>query len=84
MIFTPSSSLAGEKTYTATLTTGIYDRAGNHLAQNYTWTFTTAGQAPVANAGPETVSLPEGDVLLASEALDGRSLPQDTTVWLRA
>ena len=38
----------------------------------------------VANAGPETVSLPEGDVLLASEALDGRSLPQDTTVWLRA
>ena len=38
----------------------------------------------VANAGPETVSLPEGDVLLASEALEGRSLPQDTTVWLRA
>ena len=38
----------------------------------------------VANAGPEPVSLPEGDVLLASEALDGRSLPQDTTVWLRA
>ncbi|HET7499166.1 MAG TPA: Ig-like domain-containing protein, partial [Candidatus Eisenbacteria bacterium] len=51
--FTPSSALQGEKTYTATLTTGIYDRAGNHLAQNYTWSFTTAGQAPVANAGPD-------------------------------
>lgn len=53
VIFTPSSPLAGEKTYTATLTTGLYDRAGNHLAQNYTWSFTTAGQAPVANAGPD-------------------------------
>lgn len=38
----------------------------------------------VANAGSAPVELPEGDVLLASEALAGRSLPADTTAWLRA
>lgn len=38
----------------------------------------------VANAGTASVSLPDGDVLLASSALDGSSLPADTAVWLRA
>jgi len=53
LTFTPSSDLPGEKTFTATLTTGIRDRAGNALAQPFTWTFTTAGHRPVANAGPD-------------------------------
>jgi len=39
--FTPSASLAGSTTYTATITTGITDLAGNHLAANYVWSFTT-------------------------------------------
>jgi alpha-glucosidase len=30
------------------------------------------------------VELPAGDVLLASEALTGRTLPGDATAWLRA
>lgn len=38
----------------------------------------------VANAGAASVSVPDGDVLLASSALDGSSLPADTAVWLRA
>lgn len=38
----------------------------------------------VANAGAASVELPVGEVLLASEALTGRMLPGDTTVWLRA
>ncbi|WP_022884636.1 glycoside hydrolase family 13 protein [Glaciibacter superstes] len=38
----------------------------------------------IANAGAAPVDLPDGDVLLASGPLDGRSLPGDTTVWLRA
>jgi alpha-glucosidase len=38
----------------------------------------------VANLGAAPVPLPEGEVLLASEALDGRSLAGDTTAWLRA
>ncbi|RZS68620.1 alpha-glucosidase [Agromyces ramosus] len=38
----------------------------------------------VANTGTEPVELPEGELLLASGPLDGRSLPHDTTAWLRA
>ncbi|WP_448808446.1 glycoside hydrolase family 13 protein [Agromyces bauzanensis] len=38
----------------------------------------------VANTGTEPVQLPGGDVLLASGELDDRTLPADTTAWLRA
>jgi alpha-glucosidase len=37
----------------------------------------------VTNFGSEPVTLPEGDVLLTSAALDVGRLPGDTTVWLR-
>ncbi len=40
--FTPTSNLAYSTTYTATITTGAKDTAGNALAANRTWTFTTA------------------------------------------
>ncbi|WP_173922807.1 alpha-amylase family glycosyl hydrolase [Agromyces sp. Marseille-P2726] len=46
--------------------------------------FRNGGVVVVTNLGSEPATLPEGDVLLASEALDGRSLPGDTTAWLRA
>ena len=39
--FTPTNPLAGETLYTVTITTGAKDLAGNALASNYTWTFTT-------------------------------------------
>ena len=39
--FTPSANLAYGHTYTATLTTAITDVAGNPLAAEYTWSFTT-------------------------------------------
>ena len=38
----PTNDLAEGTTYTATVTTGVKDLAGNALAQNKTWTFTTA------------------------------------------
>jgi hypothetical protein len=41
-IFDPSDSLAKGR-YRATLTTGIADKAGNSLADKYTWTFATVG-----------------------------------------
>ena len=42
---TPSASLAGSTTYTATITggaSGVKDNAGNALASNFVWSFTTA------------------------------------------
>ena len=41
--FTPSSLLAASTTYTATITTGAKDIAGNALAANTVWSFTTSG-----------------------------------------
>ena len=47
--FTPSSNLAYSTTYTSTITTGVKDSAGNAMASNYTWSFTT-GTAPDTTA----------------------------------
>jgi hypothetical protein len=43
--FTPSSDLAIHATYTATLSTAITDLAGNPLAVDYNWPFTTVDGA---------------------------------------
>ena len=40
--FTPSSPLAVNTTYTATITTGAADAAGNQLESAHVWTFTTS------------------------------------------
>jgi hypothetical protein len=49
--FDPASDLAADTTYTATLTTDSRDLAGNALASNFVWSFTTGssacGQLPV-------------------------------------
>jgi hypothetical protein len=45
--FTPSAPLAADTTYTATIRTGATDIAGNALATNRVWTFTTAAVAVV-------------------------------------
>jgi hypothetical protein len=48
--FIPASDLELNTTYMAAITTGAKDSAGNPMASNYTWSFTTSacGQAPVA------------------------------------
>jgi hypothetical protein len=40
--FTPTAALAANTVYTGTVTTGVKDVAGNALAANYIWSFTTA------------------------------------------
>lgn len=47
--FNPTSNLAASTLYTATLTTGITDIAGNPLAVNHVWTFTTGSGIIAAN-----------------------------------
>src|SRR5207244_3139456 len=46
--------LAQNLLFTATLTTGVTDLAGNHLASNHVWTFTTA--AATDNTAPTVLS----------------------------
>ena len=45
--FTPAGNLANSTVYTASITTGAKDLAGNALAANYGWTFTTGTAADV-------------------------------------
>lgn len=53
----PASNLTASTLYTATITTGAKDLAGNALAVNKTWSFTTGTGAPASAAGPAPVSL---------------------------
>jgi hypothetical protein len=38
----PAASLTPSTSFTATITTGVADTFGNHLAANFTWSFTTS------------------------------------------
>jgi hypothetical protein len=40
--FKPSTSLAANTTYVATITTGVKDLSGNALKNSFVWSFTTA------------------------------------------
>ncbi|MDD2915210.1 MAG: Ig-like domain-containing protein [Gallionella sp.] len=48
--FTPLSNLAYSSTYTAKITTGVKDLAGNALAANKVWSFTTEALPPTTPA----------------------------------
>jgi len=50
--FTPTSNLALNTLYTATITTGAQDLFGNPLASNFVWSFTTATVACQATTPP--------------------------------
>jgi hypothetical protein len=50
--FSPVSNLASSTVYTATVTTGVQDLAGNALVSNYVWTFTTAATAVGSTRSP--------------------------------
>ena len=66
--FNPTADLALGLTYTATLTTGLTDLAGNALAADKVWTFTTMASVP---AGPDPVLLGTAGnyVILAKTAI---------------
>ena len=52
-VFAPASNLANSTTYTATITTAATDLAGNPLAANYVWSWTTGA---AADTTPPTVT----------------------------
>ncbi|MFB2773272.1 DUF4082 domain-containing protein [Pelatocladus sp. BLCC-F211] len=63
---TPSSPLTTSTTYTATVkggTNGVKDQAGNALAQNYSWSFTTSATSLVSiwdnSATPAVITDPD-------------------------
>lgn len=49
--FTPASKLLPDKTYTATLTTGLTSSTGDALAGDYVWSFATAARYEAVNGG---------------------------------
>ena len=49
--FTPTTALDYNKTYTATITTGAKDLAGNALEADYTWSFTTGSASATTTGG---------------------------------
>jgi Ice-binding-like/Bacterial Ig-like domain len=55
--FTPTANLTASTVYTVTITTGAADLAGNALASNFVWTFTT-GTASNASAPTVTSTVP--------------------------
>jgi len=57
--YLPLSSLKNNTTYTATITTGVKDLAGNPLASNFTWSFSTissSGTTPPDTTPPDPVT----------------------------
>jgi hypothetical protein len=61
--FTPAVNLAPSTVYTATISTGVEDLAGNALASNFAWTFTTGAQiaqAPVSLGSASTFAILAG------------------------
>jgi hypothetical protein len=50
--FTPSAGLSYSSTYTATVTTGVKDVAGNNMASDYSWSFTTMVAPHVTSTYP--------------------------------
>jgi hypothetical protein len=49
-VFTPSAALTGSTVYTATITTGAKDLAGNAIASAYSWSFTTVAPVPTGKS----------------------------------
>jgi Bacterial Ig-like domain len=88
--FTPSSSLSNNTGYTATITTGVKDLAGNAMVTNKVFAFTTiADTTPptVLSTSPvngTTVPIPSVVTVTFSEAMDAATVTAAGTFTLTA
>lgn len=91
--FAPTSPFAGSTRYTATITTAVKDLAGNSLASDYVWSFTTL--APPDVTAPTVISrTPANDAVniaatvapsvTLSEAMNTATLNPTTIVLTKA
>jgi len=73
--FNPTADLSGSTLYTATITTGAKDLAGNALASAKVWTFTTASAGPAAvnlgTAGNYVILAQSGISTVPASAITG-------------
>ncbi len=81
--FTPTNPLALNTLYTATITTGAQDLAGDMLAANFVWTFTTSPTAcnatvPLGTACSFGVL---GGATVSSTVNEGTDVTGDIGVW---
>ena len=90
--FTPTSNLAYSKDYTGTITTGAKDMAGNALASNFTFSFTTGNAPdltlPMASstsplAGATGVALNGQVTITFSEEMDPATITSTSTFTLK-
>jgi hypothetical protein len=64
--FTPSANLASNTQYTATITTGAKDLAGNAPAADYSWSFTTGSTLNASPVSPVLISPANGQAGLSA------------------
>lgn len=64
-MFTPANNFSSNTTYTATITTGAKDLAGNAMANNHVWSFTT-GTAMIVTQIPVDLGT-AGDFVILSK-----------------
>ncbi|GAB6044170.1 hypothetical protein JCM17961_48550 [Endothiovibrio diazotrophicus] len=67
-VFTPAADLAYGSRYTATITSGVLDLAGNALVNSLVWSFTTSA-APAAGPAPVILGTAGGYAILAKAGI---------------
>lgn len=60
-IFIPAAYLSYSTTYTASITTGVEDMAGNNLQTTHTWNFTTEAEPTTSPSAPTGLNAIAGD-----------------------